>query len=103
MLLKKRSILAYFHFHPPTSHGQSFQAHLDCDVAVLNFLNAFHSKEYLKNKVKYLLLYCKGICFYETRQKIFRLLGGKTEFEIWPLRQCWAVGPIQILFSRQGV
>ena len=38
---------------------------------------------------------CKGICFYETRQKIFRLLGGKIEFEFWPLWQCWAVGPIQ--------
>ena len=29
-------------------------------------------------------------------------LGGKIEFEFWPFRQCWAVGPIQILFSRQG-
>ena len=38
----------------------------------------------------------KGIFFYETRQKIFSLLGGKIEFEFWPLRQCWAVGPIQI-------
>ena len=38
----------------------------------------------------------KGLFFYETRQKIFSLLGGKTEFEFWPLRQCWAVGPIQI-------
>ena len=32
--------------------------------------------------------YSKGIFFYETRQKIFSLLGGKTEFEFWPLRQC---------------
>ena len=29
-------------------------------------------------------------------------LGGKIEFEFWPFRQCWAVGPIQILFFRQG-
>ena len=35
----------------------------------------------------------KGLFFYETRQKIFSLLGGKIEFEFW---QCWAVGPIQI-------
>ena len=38
----------------------------------------------------------KGIFLYETRQKIFRFLGGKIEFEFWPLRQGWAVGPIQI-------
>ena len=39
----------------------------------------------------------KGLCFYETRQKkIFRLLGGKIEFEFWPLRQCLAVWTIQI-------
>ena len=38
----------------------------------------------------------KGLFFYETRQKIFRLLGGKIELEFWPFRQCWAVGPIQI-------
>ena len=29
-------------------------------------------------------------------------LGGKMRFEFWPLWQCWAVWPIQILFSRQG-
>ena len=40
--------------------------------------------------------FTKGLFLYETRQKIFRLLGGKKEFEFWLLRQCWAVGPIQI-------
>ena len=28
-------------------------------------------------------VYDKGLFFYETRQKIFKLLGGKIEFEFW--------------------
>ena len=46
--------------------------------------------------IKVVVFYFKGIFFYETRQKIFSLLGGKTEFEFRQLRQCWAVGAIQI-------
>ena len=46
---------------------------------------------YLTVQIQILKAY---VCFYETRQKIFRLHRGKIEFEFWPLRQCWAVGPI---------
>ena len=47
--------------------------------------------------LKYANFLFKGLCFYETRPKIFSLpWRGKVVFEFWPLRQCWAVGPIQI-------
>ena len=45
----------------------------------------------------------KGICFYETRQKIFRLLGGKIKFELALQPNTASTAKIQFLFSRQGV
>ena len=40
--------------------------------------------------------------FMKPAKKSLVYLGGKMRFEFWPLWQCWAVWPIQILFSRQG-
>ena len=45
----------------------------------------------------------KGLFFYETRQKIFRLLGGKIKFELALQPSTASTAKIQILFSRQGV
>ena len=51
-----------------------------------------------------LLTYCtnlqlkllKAYVFMKPAKKSLVYLGGKVVFEFWPLRQCWAVGPIQI-------
>ena len=44
----------------------------------------------------------KGIFFYETRQKIFSLLGGKIKFELALQPSTASTAKIQIQFSRQG-
>ena len=36
----------------------------------------------------------KAYCFMKPAKKSLVYLGGKVVFEFWPLRQCWAVGPI---------
>ena len=44
----------------------------------------------------------KGLFFYETRQKIFRLLGGKIKFELALQPSTASMAKIQIQFSHQG-
>ena len=46
--------------------------------------------------------YIKGKFFYETRQKIFSLLGGKIKFELALQPSTASTAKIQIQFSRQG-
>ena len=38
----------------------------------------------------------KVLFFMKPAKKSLVYLGGKIVFEFWPLRQCWAAGPIQI-------
>ena len=52
-----------------------------------------HNCHFVQNS---LIAIFKGVFFYETRQKIFSLPWREIVFEFWPLRQFWAVGPIQI-------
>ena len=64
--------------------------------------NQIYIKQLFHKTNEYLLrLYGKGKFFYETRQKIFSLLGGKIKFELALQPSTASTAKIQIQFSRQ--
>ena len=57
-------------------------------------LRAGHT--FLICKISYYSKILKAYFFMKPAKRSLVYLGGKIVFEFWPLRQCWAVGPIQI-------